>query len=153
MLTLFTPPILNAIKIIIPWTGVVVGFIIFMLIALFTLGYTQEDLAKTIASRDYGMQIKVWILVIAGIIFMSALASQFAVFGGGGDAQVTQTDTQTTVNGQATVSSDRIDESAVGSKGEDALIATIFHPKMLGMISLMLIAIFASVFLASSNKA
>lgn len=150
MITLFNPAILNAIKVMVPWFGMMVAFIIFILTALFTLGYTQKDLAKTIQSRDYGMQIKVWIIVISAIIFIAALSSQFAVFTGEDAAS----DTASQSN-QATVTSasgDRIDTTAIEEKGEDALVATLFHPKMLSMIAIMLIAVFAAIFLAQSNK-
>jgi len=158
MLTLFNPAILNSIKVMTPWFGIIIAFIIFLIVALFTLGYTQKDMAKALASKDYGMQIKVWIIVVGGIIFIASIASQFAIFGGGGSEQPIESQQITpeqeyrdSYEATATAQSSG-NRNAVAEKGEDALIATLFHPKMLGMIALMLIAVFASIFLSASNK-
>ncbi len=138
IITLFIPQVMQTLIFIVPWFTVMFIFIIFILIALMAFGTTKADIAKAVwASEGSGAVVRNTVIIISFIILASALGVVFF----GGDAPMINTAT----NATATTS---VEPSEVGDVGPGALLATIFHPKLLGVIFLMLISLFAVLQLA-----
>jgi hypothetical protein len=145
---LLSPVFLNIVAAAIPWFAIAIIFIVFLLLTLFTIGVTPEDMTKTLASPQYGSSIKSFIVIIASIILIGAVASQFSVFTGGSQPAVESSDNGVIVTENGNV----VTNDAIADKGQDALIAILFHPQVLGLIAIMVIAIFATVLLSSNVR-
>jgi hypothetical protein len=143
---LISPVFLNIIAAAIPWFAIAIIFIIFLLLTLFTIGVTPDDVAKTLSGAQYGSSIKSFIVIIASIILIGAVASQFSVFTGGEAAPTEAEYEYVNSNGEL------VQSEAIADKGQDALIAILFHPQVLGLIAIMVIAIFATILLSSNVR-
>jgi hypothetical protein len=104
------------------------GVMVLLVYKLF--GAPDESIEWTI--RNYG-GLKWGIFIISIIIIAGSLASVY--FASDGDNSTSLIDAH---------------EGDVGGTGEDALLATIFHPKMLGLVIIMLIAVFTIALLSQS---
>jgi magnesium-transporting ATPase (P-type) len=142
---LLSPAFLNIVAAAVPWFAIAIIFIVFLLLTMFTLGVTPEDMTKTLNGPQYGSSIKSFVVIIASIIIIGAIASQFSVFTGGGS----EPSGETIVNANGEIVSQSGD---VGGKGQDALIAILFHPQVLGLLAIMVIAIFATILLSSNVR-
>jgi len=112
-----------------PWFVILFMFIIFVLMAFKIFGVSDDHIISIVTSKDY-QHISTWIIIISLIIIVLAGSSvmgqdlldksldggEVAEFSGGGD---------------------------VGSSDhQEAWTSTVFHPKVLGFLVVMLIASF-----------
>ncbi|KHO46744.1 MAG: hypothetical protein QS98_C0001G0003 [archaeon GW2011_AR3] len=133
---LLVPSVNTVISTITPWFVLMFIFILLMVIAYKMLGATDSDIKDAMI---HNKSIVYWIMIFSVIILLGGLGT---VFFSGGEHNV-----GVTVNGtQANVDGD------VGETGTSALFATIFHPKVLGLIFLMLIGVFTITTLSSKVK-
>jgi len=145
LITLFSTPVLTVISVITPWFVAITLFVFFILIVLFTLGYTHDDVHGTLIGDNYKNMIVVWVIVISVIILLAGLGfvffteDQLVVDADGNVVQVVEEVTA-------------IPAGEVGEVGPDAFFATLFHPRVLGMIVVMIIGFLAITFLAKGGS-
>ncbi len=115
------------IQFIIPWFAVAVIFLVLLLLVLQTMGLKDTDLPNVIRNKTVH-----WTLIgVALIIIVAGLANVF------GQSALEARDEA----GEVT---------AEGSQFEQNIYAIMFHPKILAMLILFTIAIFAVALLSSS---
>lgn len=118
-----------------PWIVLMFILVMFLLMAYKFLGATDSDL-HGIITRD--KTVVVWILIIFIVILLGSVSKFYF-------ATPTQT---TTVNENGTTV---VTTGATSGTGVNAFWATLFHPKVLGVIMIMLIAVFAIVLLSGEK--
>ncbi len=128
MMTLFSPIVRETINVMSPWFVLLFFFIIFALVAFKIFGFGDADIMGVMSGGH--KFISFWVVALVIIIAFGSLfyvlANQGGVgTGGDGDVQVTESD--------GSVSS--------GSQ-QNSFWATMVHPKVLGFILIMLIAMF-----------
>jgi len=129
LMTLFMPNLLKAIKIIAPWFTMLFIFIIFLLIAYKMFGATDKDLRDVLDIKN--SSVTYWILIISIIIIIASLGTVYFNASNSTPSDV--------VIQNGTV----INRGETGAVGTGAFWATFFHPKILGMIMVLLIMTFA----------
>ncbi|MFW5746070.1 MAG: hypothetical protein ACOCWQ_00790 [Nanoarchaeota archaeon] len=131
VLTISTRSIVQVFSTVIPWFVFAIFVGVFIILALMTVGYDKDMIAKTLKGKEWSSTIAIWTIVIAIIITIAGLGSVF--FSGDGIAQEETNVTVSATDGTVTTGD-------VGETGRGALWATIFHPKVLGFIIVMLIS-------------
>lgn len=126
LMMLMIPEMTELLVTITPWFVIMFIFIVFLLLAYGVFGAKEEDFMAALKSQK-GNQIVVWIIVIGIIILLAGLGKVF--FTG------EQADMEVTADGT-------IQTGEVGTQGTSAFWATLFHPKVLGMIIVLLISVF-----------
>ena len=148
-LTLFIPAILQVIMIIVPWFTLMLIFIVFVVITLMAVGITKENIASAMwSSTGNGLAARNAIIIVGFIIVGAALGQAFFEGDGALVDVGTTSEVAATENAQGTPDGQVLQTGEVGSTGQGALLATIFHPRMLGAIFVMLISLFAVLQLA-----
>ncbi|HLP79397.1 MAG TPA: hypothetical protein VK158_02080 [Acidobacteriota bacterium] len=137
LLTMLSPPIVKIVSIIAPWFSLGFVFIFFLLVGIMMFGIDKNTVAEWVKGSGSGLTIRYWIIIVSAIILVGALG---AVFFSGDPTAGTQTN--------ISASEGTTTDGSVGSVGAGALMATIFHPKMLGAIFVMLLALFTVLQLA-----
>jgi hypothetical protein len=113
-----------------PWIVLIFIFIMFLLMAYKFMGATDSDIHHVLMKDK---TIVVWIIIIFFIIMLGSMGKLF--FAG--------TTTTTTTDGNTTISSSQAAGTGVG-----AFWATLFNAKVLGVIMVMMIAVFAIILLS-----
>lgn len=135
LMSLVFPDLIKLISFIAPWFVVVFVFMIFLLLVYQLLGATEKDILgalkgdKTIQWAIFGISL---VILFAGIAH---------VWG----AKVLPATQQQTLE---TENSPEVSGKTSGTYTKN-ILATFFHPKILGLIFLFLIAIFTVAFLSS----
>ncbi|MBI4144954.1 hypothetical protein HY493_02000 [Candidatus Woesearchaeota archaeon] len=130
--TLFSPIAIKTINLMAPWFVLLFIFSIFLLIAYQTFGIKEESILKTITSKDHGDTFFYWVLFLVlaiGLGSLSFVVSEERGF----KALAEQNETGAVQQGTE----------------QTGFWQTLFHPKILGMILIMLIAVFTVKQLAS----
>lgn len=133
---LFVPSVGELIAIIIPWFVVLFIFVIFLLLVYGIFGAKEEEFLGVLKSPQ-GKQIIFWVIFFGAIILLGGLGK---VFFTGEEATVKVTTEGTIQSGE------------VGETGTAAFWATLFHPKVLGMILILAIGIFTITLLTTQVK-
>lgn len=122
IITLFSETVVEAINKMAPWFVLLFVFILFMLMAVKIFGTTDADIMGVLKDSNY-QYIILWVVAIGIIIAVGSLTS--VVWGGDQGLPV-------------------YNESStdVGSTGGDAFFGTLFHPKLLGVVFLLLVSLF-----------
>ena len=120
IMTLFSDSVVKAINLMAPWFVLLFVFALFMIMAFKVFGTTDSDIMSVLVNPEYRYIIW-WVVAIGIVIGIGSLTS--TVWGGGAPVY---------------------NESAtdVGTTGASAFWGTIFHPKVLGLILIFLIAMF-----------
>jgi hypothetical protein len=137
-LLLVYKPALDIITIAIPWFVIMFIIILFILINFALFNQSHEGFAEMLKGRG---RIGTWIVAVSIIIVIYAMSQVFGQNVGpylGSEANVT------TVNGEP-------GSTSTGSFN-DNLGATFFHPKILGLIAMLLIGTFTVAFLARKSS-
>ena len=128
----FSPMVATVINTMTPWIILILVLVMFLLMAYKFMGATDADISHVL-TRD--RTIVVWIMIIFMIIMIASISKLYFA-----EAPV--------VSGEGAVAVEG--EEAVG-RGVGAFWATIFNPKVIGVIMVMLIAVFAIVLLSKEE--
>lgn len=132
---LFFPNIGKFIATVAPWFVVMFIFIVFVLVAVKLFGVTDVDIANVMRSKR---AITTWIILLSVAIVLIAGSNVW----GGQFLAYTATNNTTYISGNASTATGSVPTN-VG--------ATIFHPKVLGLMVVLLIAVFAVILLAGKT--
>lgn len=133
LFVLFTPPVTHLIQTISPWFVLMFILMLFMLIAVKMLGVGEGDIAHAVKGEE-GRFILYFVIAFSLIIIAGSFGTTFGQDIGpyvDGDGNST---TVTTNTGTGSTDTGDFNKN---------LQATLFHPKVLGMILLLTIASFA----------
>jgi hypothetical protein len=133
LLTIFTPSILGVITNIVPWFVLLLIVLVFLIILLMSLGFTKDHITTTLRSKEWSATVVLWVIILVAIIVLSGVGKAFFDPQGPG-----QEETETTIDPDTGLTT----RGDVESEGSGALFATLFHPKVLGLILVMLIGVF-----------
>jgi len=123
LMSLFSDIVVETINVAAPWFVILFIFIIFLLLGFMILGFKEIDIVGTLKDPEYTF-INWWIFVLVLLIVVGSLGSVMSAKKGGYPPFTT--------DDNSTLES--------GDTQEDAFWQTIFHPKVLGFITVMLIA-------------
>ncbi len=121
IMTLFSSAVTDTINLMAPWFILLFVFILFVIIAFKIFGTSDSDIMSVLKDPSYNYIIW-WIVAIGLIIALGSLTSVVWSAESGG---------MPTYN-----------ESSAEGMGANAFWNTIFHPKILGMAVILLIAVF-----------
>jgi hypothetical protein len=127
----------------VPWIILMVVLIFFMIMTFMFFGVKEGDIAKSALGKQ--KQIIYWVVIIFIVIFLASISK--VMFAGGGQTTTT-TVTETTGTGTGIA----VNESQAGTVGQAAFWATLFHPKVLGAVFILLLAVFAVMLLAKGPE-
>jgi hypothetical protein len=108
-----------------PWFVILFFFIVFTLIAYMVFGATEKDIMGVLKSKDFSY-INYWIIALALVIGIGSLTSVISERGG---------------IGKTSPSTVEINRTGMPEQTSD-FWATLTHPKILGMILILLVAMF-----------
>jgi hypothetical protein len=142
-MTLFSDIAINTINVAAPWFVLLFFFIVFILMAVMLFGAKDTDVMSYIkGSGGYAMKT---VVVLGIVIALGSLMQVIAERGGVGEpTQVTP--------GEVTVGEDGSTVSADQAPQEKQFWQTISHPKVLGMVLILIISLFAVLKLSSESR-
>jgi len=121
IMTLFSDAVVETINTMAPWFVLFFVFILFMIMAFKVFGTTDSDIMGVLKNPEYGYIIW-WVVAIGIIIGIGSLTSN--VWGEGGAPVYNESSTD------------------VGETGANAFWGTLFHPRVLGIVLIFLVAVF-----------
>lgn len=136
LLVIMVPDITKIIAVMVPWFTLLFIFILLLIVAYKIFGATDEDVLSVLKLDN----VVIWVIIIIAIVIV--IASFSNVYG---QKLLSQGGNETT----ATSTSDG--GTATSSYGQN-VSATFFHPKVLGMIFILLVAMFTIALLAMKTK-
>jgi len=128
-----------------PWFILLFIFLFFVLVALGFIGIGEGDIGKTLMKSPYARTVTYWIIT-AGVIIMLYSFSQVI---GQDVGPYLDNDTNSV---SRTGDSLRGDGDVGSGDFNQNLGATLFHPRVLGLITILLIASFSIRLLSSKTK-
>lgn len=132
-MVLLSDTLVDIINFMTPWFAVVIIFFVLMILIFQVFGAKESDIAGALKDKTL-----LWTIV--GIGLLIAIAAIFSVLG------QSFTEAAFEEGGEVTVT-----DAGVATKSfSGSLMATLFHPKVLGLIILFAIAIFAVALLSGS---
>ncbi len=145
---------INVISFVAPWFVVIALGLFFLFFIIMMFGVSDSNLTEFITGKDskYSKTIIITLIMTAGLIFALGLGNEF-----GGDVGPYLGDDSSVSNGDSTntnIDVNNIDIATGNTNTDDFqnnLGATIFHPKVLGMILLLLIGSFTIRLLAAKD--
>ena len=124
ILALFNPIVIKTINMMAPWFVLLFVFMLLVFMAYVAFGIKEDTIIETITKGKYATDFGYWILAIVLIISIGSLTTVISQEEG----FIPLTEDNATI---------------AQAEGEQAgFWATLFHPKMLGMVLLLLIALF-----------
>lgn len=127
-MAMFSTVARETINIMAPWFVLLFFLILFTMVAVMMFGYKTEDIMATLSSPK-NSYIIVWVVAFGLIIGFGSLTTVLSKQGGVGVEKGNTTAEITNATGSGTQ--------------QTAFWAAITHPKVLGMILIMLIAVFS----------
>ncbi len=142
IMLLLAPKVSQTIVLMAPWFVLMFIFIVFTLVIYRLLGADDADI-KTAISGNKPTALY-WIIIIAVIILIASLGKVYFTGEVDDDRErpVIQLENRTTIQ----------TGDVGGEPGENTFWATLFHPKVLGLIIVMLTGVFAISMLTSPIK-
>lgn len=134
-MSLFSDLVIETINTAAPWFVLLVVFIVFLLLGFMILGVREADVMGVLRNPEYHF-ISWWVIALVIIIVIGSLSQTMAARKGG----------YPPYGENVTIS----DGEEVPTQESD-FWQTMFHPKVLGLLALMLIAFFAVSKLTSSK--
>jgi len=144
MLTIISGPAVQIIELMIPWFGLILIVSVFMIMFFKFFGVTDSAIGKLFMDSGDSRLLVYWVVLLTGLVLVAAIGQVFFagssvyVEGGPGVGESILT---------ATGGSSDNFGVATGS-GQANLLATVFHPKVLGMVFVLLLATFTIKLLA-----
>ncbi|HYD02698.1 MAG TPA: hypothetical protein VEC16_00205 [Alphaproteobacteria bacterium] len=130
-----------ALQVLTPWITFLMIVIFFIIFILKMFGVTNEDIHEGYKKKN---AILTWVIILSAVIVLFSL--------GAGFGQETLEQGQ---NGGGTVSSE-VDGNTTSATNTGSfsqnLYNTLYHPKILGLILVMIIVIIAMIFLTDADK-
>ena len=131
---LMSPLVREVLNTAAPWFILLFVFIIFSLVAYMALGAEQSDILNVVKSTEY-RYISFWILALILIITLGSLAHVVSKYGGfGSDVSVDPDQNRSDIPSDPSY--------VVPEDQQQDFWQTIVHPKVLGMVFIMLTAMF-----------
>lgn len=127
-----------------PWFTMLIIIIFFILFAVKLFGVSDSKITSTFEGKS---SILTWILILTAVILLFSLGSGFGqktLEEGQGSSDTSGT-TVSVATGNTTTATD------TGSFNQN-LYNTLYHPKVLGLILIMLIVVIAMLFLTDADK-
>jgi len=146
LMTLLSQSLLDMVNFIVPWFAVVIIFLVLLALIFMTMGAKEVDLASAVKDKAVYWTLIGIALIIIGAGVGKVLGQSFteASFPSG---------TSSTQIGNATVPSSMINDGGYISTAtpsfEQNIYGILFHPKVLGLIVLFAVVIFAVAFLTA----
>ncbi len=141
-IVIFSKGVVAVIQTFTPWFVILILVIFFILFAVRMFGATDKDIRDELTS---GTTITTWIIIFTVVILLFSLGAGFGqdslTQGPGG--KVTQSNTTINATGDP--------GSTATTNFNQNLYNTLFHPKVLGLILIMLLAIIAMLFLTGTD--
>lgn len=153
VMMLFSPIARETLNVAAPWFVLLFIFIIFTLVAYMALGAEGSDIHDVLTGGNYSY-INIWIVALVLIIVFGSLFYVLANHGGvGKDLDVQQTAPGVSAGGSSesgssdsgsSVASGTVSTGGVASNNQnEAFWTTLVHPKVLGLMMILLICMFA----------
>ncbi len=142
LMLLFAPNVAAVITVMIPWFILILVFILLIYMLFRFMGASEADMTHVL--KEY--KTIIWVtIVLAVIIFIAALGKVYFASETANDYEFDDVN-QVGDNGTIVIG------DVGGPPGEATFWATFFHPKVLGMIFVLLIAMFALITLGGGIK-
>jgi len=125
------PNVLSVISNMSPWFVLLIVFILFLMVSATFAGFSQDNVLAALGGKPGGA---FWIIIVSILILAMVLGNVF----GQTFLQGSTGGNETSVNGN-----DNGDVSTGGGSFQNNLSNTLFHPKVLGLLLVFLIASFA----------
>ncbi|MBN2459313.1 hypothetical protein JXB28_03425 [Candidatus Woesearchaeota archaeon] len=142
----------NMVSFMVPWFMVAVIFIFLLLFLIRMFGVGEGDMVKLIKDPN----AYPWIIAIAVIILLFALSNTFGQSllekGGGGGGAGTPTSDPAISQDPGTISPDYSTTSTATSSFATNFLNTLRNPKVLGLLFIFLVGMFALIFLTKTAK-
>jgi len=138
VLVLLSKTVTAVIAMMAPWFVLIFVFMLLVMMASMFLGASEQGVLHTLGEKETGAIT--WILIIGIIVVLGSLGMTFFSKPITGDTVDATTNATVTTTG------------GVGGIGSSAFWATFLHPKVLGLVFLLLIATFTIRELATSPK-
>ncbi|MBW3001944.1 hypothetical protein KY338_02150 [Candidatus Woesearchaeota archaeon] len=136
VLAMFNTVVVKTINMMAPWFVLLFVFMLLVFMAYVAFGIKEETILETVTSGEYGKDFGYWILAIVLIIGLGSLSTVISEEKGF---------TPLTTGENATYSPE-------GAGTEEAgFWETLFHPKVLGLVLILLIALFTIQRLAAKS--
>lgn len=138
-IVIFSKGVVVVIQTFTPWFTILILVIFFILFAIRMFGATSKDISDELKK---GTTITTWVIIFTVVILLFSLGAGFGQesLTKTSGSKVPQTATNTT------------DGSTATSDFNQNLYNTLFHPKVLGLILVMLLAVLAMLFLTGSEN-
>lgn len=140
IMSLFSRIVVKTINLMSPWFVLLILFAILVIIAYQSFGIEEKTILEVITGKEYGTDFAYWMLALVLIIGLGSLFTVLAEERGGvpGPGETAGTKLVTSLN------------QTGGQRG--AFWNTLFHPKVLGLALILLIALFTIQKLAGKTE-
>jgi hypothetical protein len=132
---IMSPTVREILNMSAPWFVLFFVFIIFTLVGFMAFGVKSEDIVGVMKSSDYSY-INLWIVVIVLIITIGSITTVISRQGGIGSNNGEYPNNYGEISDNSTTSPD------LQKDQESAFWNTIVHPKVLGLLLIMLVGMF-----------
>lgn len=145
VLLMFAGDLISIINFIVPWFVLLFIFILLILMAVQMFGVKSEQVTHWFMNKEEGTTVVYWIISIAAIILLLGISNTYGQKVGPylNENQTSVSNTADSIRGTG--------EVATGDFQQN-LGATLFHPRILGLILIMLIAMFTILLIAREGK-
>lgn len=143
-IVIFSKGVVAVIQTFTPWFVILILVIFFILFAVRMFGATDKDIRDELTS---GTTITTWIIIFTVVILLFSLGAGFGQdsLSSRGNTGTSATQTNTSTNATAEPG------STATTNFNQNLYNTLFHPKVLGLILIMLLAVIAMLFLTGTD--
>jgi hypothetical protein len=143
-IVIFSKGVVAVIQTFTPWFTILILVIFFILFAVRMFGATDADIRNELTG---GSTVTTWIIILTVVILLFSLGTGFGqeslVQGQSSGVSATQTNSST---------NSTVDAGSTSTANfNQNLYNTLFHPKVLGLILIMLLAVIAMLFLTGSD--
>lgn len=135
-----SPGVTTVLQTFTPWFTILIVIIFFILFAVRLFGVDTATITKTFMNKN---SIMTWILILTAVIILFSL--------GAGFGQTSLEEGQKGGNTTSVVSGNTTVPTDTGSFNQN-LYNTLYHPKVLGLVLIMLIVVIAMMFLTDADK-
>jgi len=142
---IFSKGVVAVIQTFTPWFTILILIIFFILFAVRMFGATDKDIRDELTS---GSTITTWIIIFTVVILLFSLGAGFGQdsLAQGQSSGISATQSNSSGNASIVESG-----STATTSYNQNLYNTLFHPKVLGLILVMLLAVIAMLFLTGSD--